>query len=205
MSYPKVHHVLFDCNVFIMLFNHFGPNLHWPDVVGLAAEPEVKGSLPSNIRDIITCMSFVKSGRRPDGSRVRVWGSGHVQDTVVYKMRHSGDNVWAERDRGASQLIMDSFYDFFGQELFAGVVGTSEHGAERNPPLDHEDGMVYGACRTIAGQNPVDVVWLITFDRSFIREAERFKPKMVNVCKPGEYISSHIRSGGSLWERMGSR
>lgn len=59
-------------------------------------------------------------------------------------------------------------------DLISGITSRSNGGTlgnhypDGNPPLDHEDGMVYGACRAWAGDDPLAQVYCVTRDKGFL-------------------------------------
>lgn len=70
---------------------------------------------------------------------------------------------WAQHD--AAGLVTD---------LIGGLIGRSAGGTlgdtfpDGNPPLDHEDGMVYGACKQLAAEDPLSNVYCVTNDQGFL-------------------------------------
>ena len=59
-----------------------------------------------------------------------------------------------------------------------------------NPPLDHEDGMVYGACRALSGDDPLANVYCVTRDRGFL---EAYRDGLIGrygrVITPSTFVS----------------
>lgn len=64
-------------------------------------------------------------------------------------------------------------------------------GAVDVPPLDHEDGTVYAACRHLEGQNPLDQVFCVTRDKGFLRAyAEERLSGTVRVVTPAAMLQA---------------
>ena len=63
--------------------------------------------------------------------------------------------------------------------LIGGILKSSRGGSagdpfpDSNPPLDHEDGKVYGICRWLAGEDPLAEVYCVTNDGGFLQAAKQ--------------------------------
>ena len=59
-----------------------------------------------------------------------------------------------------------------------------------NPPLDHEDGMVFGVCRHLAGDDPLCRVYCVTRDRGFLDAAkQRRLSDHTTVLPPATFVA----------------
>lgn len=81
-------------------------------------------------------------------------------------------------------------------ELVYGLIEKSDGGTlgdcfpNGNPPLDHEDGMVYGACRELAREDPLAQVYCITRDRGFLAaETSGSLSGHTRVFAPSEFVA----------------
>lgn len=104
---------------------------------------------------------------------VEVWTCGHIDTVVRGKAEQSlhPDQVTGYRGLGWSHEDAQTLVD----ELIYGLVDRSDGGTmgdqfpDGNPPLDHEDGKVYGACKALAWEDPLAQIYCVTRDRGFLQ------------------------------------
>jgi hypothetical protein len=65
-----------------------------------------------------------------------------------------------------AQALVDDLIFGVAHRSSGGTLGG--HYPDGNPPLDHEDGMVYGACRWLAAEDPLAHVYCVTNDKGFL-------------------------------------
>jgi hypothetical protein len=101
-----------------------------------------------------------------------VWTNAHI-DKIV---RGKASQPTEPDDRGyrglgwdpwAAQSLVDDLIGGIAAFSNGGTLG--DHYPDGNPPLDHEDGMVYGACRTLASEDPLANVYCVTRDKGFLK------------------------------------
>ncbi|MEQ4303095.1 hypothetical protein ABNF97_17155 [Plantactinospora sp. B6F1] len=168
------HLVVFDCNVYLDVARIIGQPFTWSDFDAAAARlaritiPHPKDGAQDSLRALAACTS----GRFAGDEALEVWTSSHI-DTIVRgkasqpvkpdpRTGYHGMG-WSPED--AQELV---------DELIYGLVEKSGGGSvgdlfpDGNPPLDHEDGMVFGVCRQLAAEDPLARVYCVTRDRGFL-------------------------------------
>ena len=173
---PGRHVVVFDVNVYLDVAVHLGPPFSWDRFdAGVARAskdpvPHPSAYVVDSLRAVATCTSGRFAGDQP----LEVWTNAHIDRLVRGKAMQSTtpDPVtklsglgWAEDD--AQALVVD-LVGGITERSSGGTLGAG-HYPDGNPPLDHEDGMVYGACRTLSGDDPLANVYCITRDGGFLR------------------------------------
>lgn len=172
---PQRHVVVFDCNVYL-------------DVAHLLGEPYTRESfnkhaaqlasapLPADDprHDSLRAIAICTSGRFAGLETVEVWTSDHIDRMVRNKAMHPTTTDPATGFRGlgwnqghAEALVSDLVYgivDSSGGDSIGQTVPDGE------PPLDHEDGLVYGACREIAREDVLCKSYCVTNDKQFLRD-----------------------------------
>lgn len=168
------HFVVFDVNVYLDVARLLGPPFTWEKFsarsAAVAADPcPHPDPACDSLRAIAVCMS----GRFAGSEQVEVWTNAHIDKIVQGKARES---VTPDPETGfkglgwsladAQNLVADLVYGLI--EISDGGTLGGDHYPDGNPPLDHEDGMVYGACRFLADQDPLGRVYCVTRDRGFL-------------------------------------
>ncbi|MBT1166521.1 hypothetical protein [Bifidobacterium simiarum] len=87
-------------------------------------------------------------------------GSRHIRETVVHELGRL--NGW---DDESAESFMERFFDDLVDVMITGFVGE-----EHVPPLDHEDGVVFGTCHEISNRPGIVRTILVTRDRQFVEE-----------------------------------
>jgi len=168
------HLVVFDCNIYLDTASLLGPPFTWEDFDAAAAHlARVPVPHPENrAYDSLRALAACTSGRFAGDEALEVWTSSHIDTVVRGKASQptSGHPATGYRGLGwtweAAQALID--------DLVYGLVDRSGGGSvgelfpDGNPPLDHEDGMVFGACRYLAGEDPLAHVYCVTRDKGFI-------------------------------------
>ncbi len=168
------HLVVFDCNIYLDAANLLGPPFGWEKfdeaVARLAsvAVPHPKDRAHDSLRAMAVCTS----GRFVRDELLEVWTSSHIDTMVRAKAAQptAANPVTGHRGLGwppeAAEALVDDMVHGLVERSGGDVL--SSHVPDGNPPLDHEDGMVYGACRYLAGQDPLAEVYCVTRDRGFL-------------------------------------
>jgi hypothetical protein len=180
-SEPQNHKVVFDCNVYLDVARVLGSPFTWDsfyDVVARNAQmpvPHPTEPMIDSVRALAVCMS----GKFAGGELLQVWTSDHIDDTVFYKATesvtpnsksgHCGLG-WGEAE---AQMLLDDLIGRLCVDSYGGTVGWN--GTDSNPPLDHEDGLVLGACRKLAGDDPLCQTYCVTNDKGFLRDYQAGK------------------------------
>lgn len=172
---PQRHVVVFDCNVYL-------------DVAHLLGEPYTQESfarhaaklaavpLPAHdqrcdsIRAIAACMSGTFAG----SETLEAWTSHHIDRMVRNKAMHPTTIDPATGFRGlgwsrahAEALVSDLVYEIVDS---SGGSSIGQNVPDGEPPLDHEDGLVFGACREIVRQDALCKSYCVTNDKQFLRD-----------------------------------
>lgn len=174
---PQRHIVIFDCNVYLDVACFTGPPFSWnkfdAEVARLAG---VEVPHPTNrVYDSMRAIGVCTSGLFASNETLEVWTSAHIDKIVQGKSQQSVvPNASGYRGLGWSKSDAQALVD----DLIYGIIDMSDGGSldhhypEGNPPLDHEDGMVYGACRVLAGEDPLAKVYCVTNDKGFLKAAK---------------------------------
>lgn len=192
---PQQHIVVFDCNVYLDVACLLGSPFSWEKFDRTAARaacdpvPHPSERALDSLRAIAVCMS----GQFAGGETMEVWTSAHINKIVRGKATQpiTPDRATGYRGLGWPRECADSLID----DLIYGVTGSSnggtvgDHGADGCPPLDHEDGMVYGACRYLASEYPLARTYCVTADKGFVSDARqrRLRPHTV-VLPPAAFV-----------------
>lgn len=173
---PERHVVVLDCNIYLDAAYAVGPPFRWAKfdalVAGMARQPvpHPGGQQLDSLRLIAMCTSGRFAGDQP----VEVWTNSHIEGVVRSKAIQPTvpDPKTGYRGLGWTEEAADSLLDVLVDDLTAwsngGTLGSS-HMPDGNPPLDHEDGMVFGACRWLAADDPLAHVYCVTRDSGFLK------------------------------------
>lgn len=209
---PQRHVVVFDCNVYLDVARLLGPPYSWGALTGAAARtarepvPHPSDRAYDSLRAIAVC----QSGRLAGDEGLEVWTNAHIEATVRYKAQQSttpdpGTGYrglgWGEAD---AQTLIDDLIGTIIADSNGGTLGATV--PDSNPPLDYEDGMVYGACRWLAGDDPLCNVYCVTRDRNFIKDRQEGRLSgHSRVLSPSAFVES-VRKARTLYsvQRMRS-
>lgn len=195
-GYIQEHRVVFDCNVYLDVAQLLGAPFSWAAFDELVAQqvaepnPHPQGRAYDSLRAIAVCRSGQFAGSMP----LEVWTSDHIDETVIYKARQSTTPDPGSGYRGLGWNRGDA--ETLIRELIDGITTSSNGGtlgrqaADGDPPLDHEDGLVYGACRALVADNPNAKVYCVTNDGGFIeayRDGEL--PEHTIVLSPARFVA----------------
>lgn len=170
--------VVFDCNVYLDVARLLGHPFSWgafSQVIAKTARELVPH--PSNrAYDSLRAVAMCQSGRLAGDEGLEVWTNAHIGATVRYKAQQSTipDPDTGYRGLGWSGADAQVLVD----ELIGGLTADSNGGTlgatfpDSNPPLDYEDGMVYGACKRLTAEDLLCKVYCVTRDRQFIKERQ---------------------------------
>lgn len=173
---PDRHVLVLDCNIYLDVARAVGPPFAWDRFDAIVARmarepvPHPAGQHMDSLRVVAMCTSGVFAGDEP----VEVWTNAHIERIVLGKAMQSTtpDPETGNRGLGWSRDDAETLTGVLISDLTGwssgGTLGSS-HMPDGNPPLDHEDGMVYGACRRLAGDDPLARVYCVTRDRDFLK------------------------------------
>lgn len=171
---PPRHVVVFDVNVYLDVAHLAGPPFTWDNFNAVAASvarqpvPHPTDVAYDSLRAVASCTS----GRFAGSETLEVFTNSHIDRMVRGKAQQPATADpetgfrglgWSPED--ASGLVTDLIGDLLEKSLGGTLGDTFPDG---NPPLDHEDGMVYGACKCLASDDPVSTVYCVTRDGGFI-------------------------------------
>lgn len=194
---PSARHVVvFDCNVYLDAAKVTGEPFTWENftqqAVNHAASLVPCGENPAV--DSLRALAVSTSGKFAGDELLEVWTSEHIRATVVYKAMQprepdpSTGYCGLGWNRQAAELLASDLLD----ELVvrSGGGDTGPQFPDGNPPLDHEDGLVFGACRYLAGEDPLCTVYCVTRDKGFINAHKRGRlPGHTKVLSPAIFLT----------------
>ncbi len=172
---PQRHVVVFDVNICLDAAHAIGPPFTWANFDSVVAK-EAKAPVPhptDKALDSLRSLAVCRSGRFAGPETLEVWTNAHIDSTVRAKAMQSQvpDSQSGYRglgwDEEHAQSLVDVLIGGLTSESAGGTLGDTI--PDGNPPLDHEDGMVYGACRWLAGDDPLCNVYCVTRDRGFLQ------------------------------------
>ncbi|GAA2492018.1 hypothetical protein [Winogradskya humida] len=170
--------VVFDCNIYLDAARLLGEPFTW-DKVESAMKTLVSAPVPhpgngecDSLRSLVAAHAG-RFGEEP----LEVWTSVQI-DKMVRNMAarsafpkimndYKGLGWSAEAAGGIVELLIHELVE----RSRGGILG--DHFPDGNPPLDHEDGMIYGACRLLAGEDPLAIVYCVTRDKGFVDAYEK--------------------------------
>ena len=185
------HVLVLDVNVYLEVASLVGEPFTWANFNTIAARVAREACPHQNAAvDCLRTIAMCQSGKFAGEDVVEVWTNAHIDRLVEYKAKQStvrdqdGHRGLGWSAANAEDLVDDLVYGTTANSN-GGTLG-SVHMPDSNPPLDHEDGMVFGAGRYIAGDDPLSVVTVVTMDRGFVDEyrAGKLSPH-VRVVFPG--------------------
>lgn len=173
---PQRHVVVFDCNVYLDVARVIGAPFTWDSFDKVVAQnSRALLGQPFPFYDSLRAIAVATSGKFVGAEPLEVWTNDHIDSVVHFKAMESATPEsdtgyrglgWIEEHADTLYTLIDDLTDRTG----GGSLGDTM--PDGNPPLDHEDGMVFGACRYLAGQDPLARSWCVTTDRGFL-EAHR--------------------------------
>ena len=186
------HVVVLDCNIILRLADYFRHSFTVDNVETLLKHyKSITPSINTRVIDAAKALTLCNKKTTFAGEPLTIATSRHILDIITYKENKS-------RQLGGLGLSMDcatDLADFLAQlseQSYGRIVERHDQTVEHNPPLDHEDGMVYGLCRKLAGEDSQYLVWCVTFDKDFIANAKSFPlSQVIRVETPCNFISYH--------------
>lgn len=188
------HVVIFDCNVYLDVARTLGEPYTLQDFNKRAAQvgsDVVPHPNPHN--DSLRAIAACTSGRFAGAETLEVWTSDHIDRMVRNKAMHptTEDPASGFRGLGWSQANAEDLVD----DLVYGVVNASGGGTigqtfpDGNPPLDHEDGLVYGACREVMRADALCRIYCVTNDQPFLADYRAGRlPGHAIVLAPAQFL-----------------
>lgn len=162
---PVKHAVVFDVNIYLDIADLLGPPFTW---VAFSAATAQHSNYPLPNRadgrvDSLRAVAVCQSGRFAASHPLAVWTSAHIDSLVRRKAAERLGWTYTEAQHLVDLLVHGIMTDSDG-----GTLGLMlPYG---NPPLDHEDGMVYAACRDAMDADDVLV------ERFCVTRDPRFPP-----------------------------
>ncbi|OZG65652.1 hypothetical protein [Bifidobacterium eulemuris] len=157
--------VIFDCNIYIDVALALGTGAKQTDLRTFEAASRPLQAEIDSFRAVI-------SGQfGPYG--LMLGSSSHIREIVKHQL--SKQHGWPERK---TDLFLSEFHDELVDIVLTGFVGE-----EHVPPLDHEDGVVFGTCHEISNREGIMQTILVTRDRQFIESMSSI-PSHTTVLHP---------------------
>lgn len=178
---PTRHILVLDCNIYLDIARTLGPPFDWERFDEAAAKmartspPHPDGHHMESLRLVAMCTS----GRFAGDETIEVWTNDHINRVVRYKameptkphpQTRSAGLGWSAED---AETLVTSLIGDLTSWSSGGTLGATVPNS--TPPLDHEDGMVYGACKLLAGTDPLAEVYCATRDRDFLNASANGK------------------------------
>lgn len=188
------HVVVFDCNVYLDVARMVGPDFSWPNFSTRVAQSQGDAlPSPNPYVDSLWAVAVFMSGIFAGDEVLEVWSCTHIQDMVYNKAMESAD---PDPETGYHGLgWTDEQADHLVEELIEGILTRSNGDSlvskypEATPPLDHEDGLVMGACATLASEDPFCEVYCVTNDTGFLEAYKDGKlPSPTMVMSPARFV-----------------
>ena len=187
--------VVFDCNVYLDVANLIGTPLTWD---ALTEAVVTHSQVPLGSRrvpglDSARALAVCTSGRFVANEPLEVWTGSHINFIVRDKACQSTtpDPKTGYRGLGMTEDEADSLVE----DLIGGILKSSRGGnagdpfPDSNPPLDHEDGKVYGICRWLASDDPLAEVYCVTNDAGFLQAAKQGRlGRHTRVMPPATFV-----------------
>ena len=173
------HVVVLDVNIYLEVGALLGPPFSWDKFDELIAQSgPTRRSGERQELDSLRLVAACTSGKFAGDDPLEVFTNSHIDRLVRRKAMHPAVPVAVSgsRRRGLGWNRHDA--QGLVDDLIYGLVEMSNGGTlgetpttDGHPPLDHEDGMVYGACRVLAGQDLLCKVYCVTRDKGFLDAA----------------------------------
>lgn len=196
------HIVVFDCNVYLDVAKLVGSPFSMQEFSAIISR-ELSAPVPHPDRYVDSARAlamvqrgyFVRQGSHREP--LAVWYSQHLIDTTRYKacLPRQGRSDYQTTIGDYGLGMCESQAGRVVDDLIVGVANKTGGSFVQvdipvgNPPLDHEDGMVYAACRKIEGDDPLLKVYCVTNDVGFIESYKQGKlPGGIKVLSPGEFV-----------------
>ena len=191
------HLAVLDCNIYLDAARLVGPPFSWPRFDAEVART-VREPLPhptDRAYDSLRAIAGCTSGRFAGHESLEVWTNSHIDKIVRGKaMQPSTPGTNPNQGSGLGWTRDDA--DALVQELVHGLMARSsggtmgEHYPHGNPPLDHEDGMVFGACKELVSEDPLASVYCVTRDKGFLdASASGQLGTHVVVLSPAKFVA----------------
>lgn len=173
---PQRHVVVFDCNIYLDVARVIGAPFTWESFYEVVAKYSAAPlGRPFSYFDSLRAIALATSGRFVGAEPLEVWTNNHIDSVVHYKATQSAtpdpDTRTEDRGLGWSPEHADTLYTLIDKLIDdSGGGSLGDTVPDSHPPLDHEDGMVYGACKHLAGNDPFALIWCVTNDHGFIED-----------------------------------
>lgn len=195
MTNGQRHLVVFDVNVYLDAASLIGAPFSWEAFDAIAASttkvpvPHPADGAYDSLRAIATCLSGTFAGSAP----VQVFTNDHIEDMIHSKAQHpvvptpGSDLKGLGWSRGNADALLQDFVWEVGNRSSGYCIPSGI--PDGNPPLDHEDGMVYGACKYLAGEDPLAAVYCVTRDGPFRNAAKAGRlTGHTKVLHPAQFV-----------------
>lgn len=192
---PQRHVVVFDCNVYLDVAHLIGEP-YAPESFDKHAAQLVSEQLPAgdSRHDSLRVIAACTSGRFAGSEPVEIWTSAHIDRMVRNKAVHPSvaNRATGFRGLGWSQEHAEALVSDFVHRVVdssgGGSIGQTVPDGE--PPLDHEDGLVYGACREIVREDALCKSYCVTNDQQFLRDHKDGRlPNHTVVLAPAQFLA----------------
>lgn len=175
-----------DCNIYLDVARRVGNPFRWDRFGQLVAQAS-RQPFP-NVDPVVhslMALAVCQSGRMAGDEPLEVWTNTHIDKIVRGKAMDPNKLGWPEPS--ATSLVTDLIHGLTSMSS-GGTLGT--HYPNSNPPLDHEDGMVYGACRELSSDDLLANVYCVTRDEGFLTAGREGRlDHHTRVLSPAEFVA----------------
>ena len=188
---------------------HFGDSFDLDELKQELKNAQLEDS--KRFKEAARAVLLAGKGSTPFLEPIYIYSSDHIIGTIERKARQSRHaNRSEDQGLGLGKAvvteILDNFLIFLTRETGGRVVAFSEQTADKTPPLDFEDGMVFGLCNRLRGEDARNLVWCLTFDKRFVEDAKTFGDSSnIRVCPPKHFVSFINSQTTQIMQRMISR
>lgn len=175
--------VVLDVNIYLDVAREVGEPFTWE---------KFEAALLDEPSDSLLAVAALRLGVTPDGARMEVWTSDHIDFLVALKASLPTD-ADEERNRGlgwsvaGAQSLVDLLVGDLVYMTRGGSVGEVRI-SYGTPPLDHEDGCVYATVRDCGHEDVFYDRLCVTRDGHFLRAK---LPGLIDVIHPREWMIQH--------------
>lgn len=185
------HVVVLDCNIYLRTAELLQGN-YGLDALRLKIRDE--GGSASRSHEAASTLLTCYTGKFGPQERIAVFTSDHIVNTTRY-IAELSENAGPSSGLGLTTRASACFVDALITKVQVDSGGicysSSSHSVSDNPPLDYEDGRVYGLCTKLAGLYPLSKVWCVTLDKDFIAESAGLsRAGEVHVVTPSQFMAA---------------
>lgn len=185
------HVVVLDCNIYLRTAELLQGNY---ELDALRRKIRDEGGSASRSHEAGSTLLTCSTGKFGPQERIAVFTSDHIVNTTRY-IAELPENAGPRSGLGltppASAYLVDALITKVQVDSGGSCYSSSSHSVSDNPPLDYEDGRVYGLCAKLAGSYPLSEIWCVTLDKDFVAESAGLsRAGEVHVVTPSQFMAA---------------